>query len=95
MVAFSRLVIAFSAIAGSLASPTNTVREISKRGEQDFVLRGNNSTLRRRQSSPNYTQDYTTGGTVSFSPNGGSFSVNWNTQDDFVVGRGWSTGTTL
>jgi len=47
-----------------------------------------------RRATPNYDQDYTTGGTVSYTPNGGSFSVNWNTEDDFVVGVGWTTGST-
>jgi endo-1,4-beta-xylanase len=67
--------------------------DIAERGAADFVLRRDNSTLSRRQT-PNYDQDYTTGGTVNYSPNGGSFSVNWNTEDDFVIGVGWTTGST-
>lgn len=94
MVAFSSLVITLSAIAGSLASPTNLERkDLAERGPMDFVLEIGNP-LRRRQSAPNYNQDYTTGGTVSYSPSSTGFSVTWNTEDDFVVGKGWTTGST-
>jgi endo-1,4-beta-xylanase len=94
MVAFSSLVLALSAIAGSLASPTDFLvkRDVEERSTPDFVL-GRDNAISRRQS-PNYNQDYTTGGTVDYSPNGGSFSVTWNTEDDFVVGVGWTTGST-
>jgi endo-1,4-beta-xylanase len=93
MVAFSSLVVVLSAIAGSLACPTELVkRDITERGPQDFVLQPENAVNRR--STPNYDQDYTTGGTVNYSPSGSSFSVTWNTQDDFVVGVGWTTGST-
>ncbi|KAH8703775.1 concanavalin A-like lectin/glucanase domain-containing protein, partial [Talaromyces proteolyticus] len=44
--------------------------------------------------STNYEQDYTTGGTVSFSPANGEFYVSWDTTDDFVVGVGWNPGDT-
>ena len=94
MVAFSSLVLALTAIAGSLASPTDFLvkRDVEERSTPDFVLGGHNAISRRQ--SPNYNQDYTTGGTVDYSPNGGSFSVTWNTEDDFVVGVGWTTGST-
>jgi endo-1,4-beta-xylanase len=93
MVAFSSLVLAFSGLAVSLACPMDLVKkEVTERGTQDFVLHPENSVHRR--STPNYNQDYTTGGTVNYSPSGSSFSVTWNTQDDFVVGVGWSTGST-
>lgn len=88
MVTFSKFAVTLSLIAGTIASPIDAVR-----GPADFVLRRDNSTLSRRQS-PNYNQDYTTGGTVNYTPSGSSFSLNWNTQDDFVVGVGWTTGNT-
>jgi endo-1,4-beta-xylanase len=95
MVAISSLAFAAAAIAGSLASPAHTAtRNIKERSPGDFTLRRDNA-ISRRQSSPNYNQDYTTGGTVDYSPSGGSFSVTWNTEDDFVVGVGWTTGSTL
>jgi endo-1,4-beta-xylanase len=54
--------------------------------------------LARRNASlearTNYVQDYTTGGTVSFSHTSSGFSLNFNTADDFVVGVGWNPGST-
>lgn len=76
-------------IAVSVASPVG-IKEV---GVADFILRRDSSTLNRRQT-PSCNQDYTTGGTVNFSPPGGSVSVNWSTQDDFVVGVGWTTEIT-
>ncbi|KAH8820126.1 glycosyl hydrolases family 11-domain-containing protein [Xylogone sp. PMI_703] len=87
MVAFSKLAFAFSAIATSIATP------LVERGEPDFILERSNASLSARQA-PNYNQDYTTGGTVNYSPSTNAFSVSWNTQNDFVVGRGWTTGNT-
>jgi len=92
MVAFSSLIVALSAIAKSLASPAAdpVKRDIAARGPQDFVL-GRDNAVHRRQD---YDQDYTTGGDVVYSPDGNYFSVDWDTEDDFVVGVGWSTGST-
>ncbi len=94
MKTFSSLAVALFAI-GSLASPV-AVEELSpavveERGEPDFIL-GEHNAVRRRQAT-DYTQDYTTGGGVTFSTSGNSFSVSYNTNNDFVVGRGWRTGT--
>ncbi|KAH8667042.1 concanavalin A-like lectin/glucanase domain-containing protein [Xylariales sp. PMI_506] len=50
----------------------------------------NNLTAR----ATNYDQDYTTGGTVTYSPSTDYFSVKWDTTDDFVVGVGWNPGGT-
>lgn len=96
MVAFSSLIITLTGIAGSLAMPTGLGPSegsvnITERGIYDFVL-GPHSDVRRR-ASINYDQNYQTGGQVSYSPSGSGFSVNWNTQDDFVVGVGWGTGS--
>ena len=55
----------------------------------DFQL----SDLRKRET--NYVQDYTTGGDVEFSHSSGSFYVNFDTTDDFVVGVGWNPGSTV
>jgi len=86
MVAFSSLVIALAAVAGSLASPVD-----SDKRSPDFHL-GNEL---YRRASPSYHQDYTTGGTVTYEPSGSSFTVDWDTEDDFVVGIGWRPGSTL
>ncbi len=59
----------------------------------DFTLGHEDAALIGR-SAINYNQDYTTGGQVSYSPSSTGFSVNWNTQNDFVVGVGWTTGST-
>ncbi|CAD6452185.1 6c63236e-7929-451c-91c7-58f1ad43d71f [Sclerotinia trifoliorum] len=89
MVAFFNLIAAFSAISASFAIPSPT---LPKRSPMDFVLRRNESSLLRR-ATPNYKQDYTTGGDVVYTPSGSSFTVDWDTQDDFVVGLGWTTGS--
>ncbi|KAF3765394.1 family 11 glycoside hydrolase [Cryphonectria parasitica EP155] len=53
------------------------------------MLGGEN--LARRQD---YNQDYTTGGSVNFSPASNGYSVSFSGAGDFVVGKGWSAGTT-
>jgi len=97
MVAFSSLAFGLSAIAMSLAAPTEPV--LDKRGPYNFVLGLDHPLSRRsnatRRSNTGYNQDYTTGGTVNYSPGTNEFSVSWNTQDDFVVGVGWNPGSTL
>jgi endo-1,4-beta-xylanase len=95
MVAFSSLICALTSIASTLAMPTGLEPEssvnVTERGMYDFVLGAHND--HRRRASINYDQNYQTGGQVSYSPSNTGFSVNWNTQDDFVVGVGWTTGS--
>jgi endo-1,4-beta-xylanase len=91
MVAFSNLVVAFFSIAGSLASPAVQVKR-EDLSPTNFIL-GRDSPLRRR-ATVNYQQDYTTGGDVIFSPDGSYYKVAWDTEDDFVVGLGWTPGST-
>jgi endo-1,4-beta-xylanase len=97
MVSFSSLIFGLSAIAVSVAAPTEPV--LDKRGPYNFALGPDHPFARRsnvtRRSNTNYNQDYTTGGTVSYSPGTNEFSVSWNTQDDFVVGVGWNPGSNL
>jgi len=88
MFTFSWLILAALAIAGSLASPTAHVKREGL-GPANFIL-GRDNPLRARQ---NYQQDYTTGGDVIFSPDGNYYKVAWDTEDDFVVGIGWTTGS--
>jgi endo-1,4-beta-xylanase len=99
MVFFSSIVVSLLAISISLASPAIPVeRKSVERGLPNFDLQGFNATAFREGllhlQTVNYNQDYTTGCTVDFSGSGSEFSVTWDTSDDFVVGRGWSTGTT-
>jgi endo-1,4-beta-xylanase len=98
MVAFSTLVLGLSAIAASLAAPS-LPDHVEKRGPSNFFLGPDHPLMVARRNASleartNYVQDYTTGGTVNFTPSGDSFSLNFNTNDDFVVGIGWNPGST-
>lgn len=84
MVAFNYFAVAFAAAAMSLAAPTES---IERNAEPDFEL---STKLVRRQ---NYNQDYTTSGSVSYSPANNGYSVTFSGAQDFVVGKGWSTGS--
>lgn len=67
MVTFSNLFLGLSVTAVSLAAPADPVtRDIEERGPYTFSL-GPEHPLSRR-SDTNYNQDYTTGGTVDYSP---------------------------
>jgi hypothetical protein len=46
--------------------------------------------LARRQD---YNQNYKTSGNVNFSPSNNGYSVQFSNAGDFVVGKGWKTGT--
>ena len=93
MVVFSRFA-AFSAfIAGAFALPAPAPEAIT-----NFSLESGNSSLSnlvRRAQGVNFNQDYVaSGANVQYTPNqaAGSFSVNYNTAADFVVGLGWNPG---
>jgi endo-1,4-beta-xylanase len=93
MVGISTLLVGLSAVAATIAAPT-----VEKRGEADFVLHPDHPLARRignitARSNPSYTQNYKTGGTVNFSTTGTGFTLNYNVQQDFVVGVGWNPGT--
>jgi endo-1,4-beta-xylanase len=103
MVAVSALAVGLSALAGVLAAPTEVAAgPIQARGPTNFVLDDNhplmiarrNFTMSKR-SNTNYNQDYTTGGTVNYSPGTNEFTLSFNTQQDFVVGVGWNPGNTI
>ena len=85
MVAFSHLALALSAVVGSLAAPAAD----PSIDAPDFDLNGDR--LMRRQD---YNQNYKTSGNVNFSPSGNGYSVSFSNAGDFVVGKGWKTGTT-
>ncbi|KAL7928303.1 glycoside hydrolase family 11 protein [Trichoderma chlorosporum] len=94
MVAFSRIAAGFSVLATSLAAPTDLVEKKVEEREPYNLFLGPDHPLSRR-SALNYNQNYTTGGTVNFTPSSTGFTLNWNTQEDFVVGVGWTTGSNL
>ncbi|PVI05434.1 glycoside hydrolase family 11 protein [Periconia macrospinosa] len=85
MVAFSHLAVALSAVAGSFAAPA----AVADPSVPDFELNGDH--LMRRQD---YNQNYKTSGNVNFSPTNNGYSVQFSNAGDFVVGKGWRTGTT-
>ncbi|KAF9690483.1 hypothetical protein EKO04_011541 [Ascochyta lentis] len=86
MVAFSHIAVALSAVVGSIAVPTaNPVEDLP-----DFELSDATSLVRRQD----YNQNYKTSGNVNFSPASNGYSVSFSNAGDFVVGKGWSKGTT-
>lgn len=93
MVTISRLAVGLSAVAASFGAPAHvTPQDVQERGDFNFALGPDHPVSRR--ANTNYNQDYTTGGTVDFTPGTNQFSVTWNTQQDFVVGVGWNPGST-
>jgi len=83
MIGLGHLSLAFWAIAGAFAAPTADL------DAPDFMLGPHN--LAPRQD---YNQNYRTGGSVNFSPSSNGYSVTFSGAGDFVVGKGWKTGTT-
>jgi hypothetical protein len=96
MAILSRFAVALSAAAVALAAPA-AEPQLDARGPHNFVLGPDHPLMVARnltaRANTNYNQDYTTGGTVSFTPGTNQFSVNWDTQEDFVVGVGWNPGS--
>jgi len=87
MVAFSHIAVALSAVAGSLAAPAADPNIDAP----DFDFNGVGEKLMKRQD---YNQNYKTSGNVNFSPTNNGYSVSFSGAGDFVVGKGWRTGTT-
>ncbi|ETS73850.1 hypothetical protein PFICI_14796 [Pestalotiopsis fici W106-1] len=83
MISLVRLALAISAVAGALAAPT------AELDLPDFEFGAD--ALAPRQD---YNQNYKTGGNVNFSPTSNGYSVSFSGAGDFVVGKGWSKGTT-
>ena len=84
MVAFTYLAIA-AAVTGALAAPHVVAPNDDP---ADFEIGAHN--LARRQD---YNQNYKTGGSVNFQPSSNGYSVTFSGAGDFVVGKGWRTGT--
>lgn len=79
----NQLALAILAVTGSFGLPTADI------DIPDFLIGPEN--LARRQD---YNQNYKTGGNVNFSPASNGYSVSFSGAGDFVVGKGWKTGTT-
>ena len=94
---FSRITSLFVAAAGVVAVPASLPMP---EGIPTFSPRSGNSSvsdLIRRAESVNFNQDYiASGASVTYTPNEstGTFSVSYNTNEDFVVGLGWQPGDT-
>jgi endo-1,4-beta-xylanase len=94
---FSRIATLSVAAAGVFAAPAPVPMP---EGMPTFSLRSGNSSLSnlmRRAESVNYNQDYiASGASVTYSPNEstGTFTVSYDTSQDFVVGLGWQPGDT-
>lgn len=84
MVALKSVALALSAISAAFAAPAAD----PSADLPDFQLGGTN--LARRQD---YNQNYKTSGNVNFSPTSNGYSVSFSGAGDFVVGKGWTTGS--
>ncbi|KAK4123176.1 glycoside hydrolase family 11 protein [Parathielavia appendiculata] len=84
MVLFTYLTLAASAVLGAVAAPA--AEPSLDLPDFDFAPRN----LTRRQD---YSQNYKTSGNVQFSPTSNGYSVSFSGAGDFVVGKGWRTGT--
>lgn len=105
MIGLSSFVVSLAAAAMSHAAPTAPLapQVFEERGPMNFTLDFDHPLSKRfgtfaareigPRSNTNYVQNYKTGGSVNFNPSTNSFSLNWNTQQDFVVGVGWQTGS--
>jgi endo-1,4-beta-xylanase len=85
MVSFTNLALAASAVLGAIAAPAP---EAYGPDLPDFEVFP--ESLVRRQD---YNQNYKTGGNVQYSSTSNGYSVTFSGAGDFVVGKGWRTGT--
>lgn len=93
---FSLHLITISAfIVGAFGLPSPAAAPLAV---PDFSFEGTSlRNISRSGKTPNYNQNYIAGGaSVQYSPSEstGSFTVNFNTKGDFVVGLGWQPGDT-
>jgi endo-1,4-beta-xylanase len=105
MVAFTTLAVALSAVGAAVAAPEGLrgyegrSEQVAERGLPNFTLDYDHPfNIARRnltaRSNTNYVQNYHTGGTVNFNSGTNQFTLNYNVQQDFVVGVGWQPGST-
>ncbi|KAF2150279.1 glycoside hydrolase family 11 protein [Myriangium duriaei CBS 260.36] len=91
------LAIVLTLATGCLAAPTAESFSIARPGYSLNRAEEISAELEKRATPVNYNQDYVASGAgVTYTPNlsTGTFSVSYNTQADFVVGLGWTTGNT-
>ena len=98
MVALTQLAVAASVVGGALAAPAaegygpqpRSPHVLSPADDHpDFEIGASN--LARRQD---YNQNWKAGqGSINYSPSSNGYSVTFSGAGDFVVGKGWRTGT--
>lgn len=85
MVTFKNILVVLAGITAAFAAP------LADADAPDFHLGGGDGdNLARRQD---YNQHFQTSGYVDFSPWNNGYSTNFYGAGDFVVGKGWSTGS--
>ena len=87
MRAFTYLALATTALSAVFAAPAPEATDDAP----DFVMGPAAADIARRQD---YNQNYQTGGNVNFQTSSSGYSVSFSSASDFVVGKGWKTGTT-
>ena len=89
MVAFNYLAVAAAVIPAILAAPT---AEAAPDAAPDFEIGPQN--LARRQGGLDYNQNWKAGqGNINYQAQSNGYSVTFSNAGDFVVGKGWKTGT--
>lgn len=90
MVSFSSLVVACSAIVGSLAAPT----DIANRSPADLMARAGTPSSTGTHNGFYYSWWTDGGSDVTYTNlEGGTYSVRWSPGGNFVGGKGWNPGT--
>lgn len=88
---FTYLALASTAFSAVFAAPAPATDDIPDFHIGTIGPETAEGDLARRQD---YNQNYKTGGNVNFSPGSSGYSVSFSGAGDFVVGKGWKTGTT-
>jgi endo-1,4-beta-xylanase len=90
MVAITYLAAGAAAVTSVVAIPASVHVRSPADDHPDFDMSFALNNLTKRQD---YNQNYKTGGNVNFQPNNNGYSVSFSGAGDFVVGKGWKTGT--
>ncbi|KAK5120227.1 hypothetical protein LTR85_006433 [Meristemomyces frigidus] len=92
MLAFSTILLAFTATLGALAAPTSEALAVPDAGD----LIDKRSVAPGTGTNNGYFYSYYTdgGGDVIYNNGaGGSYTVQWSNSGDFVAGKGWNPGS--
>ncbi|KAH7323089.1 putative endo-1,4-beta-xylanase 1 precursor [Stachybotrys elegans] len=86
MVHFASLIACLAIVGQTIAVPVE-----ASIADFELELVNNGTHLVRRQD---YNQNYQTSGNVNFQARSNGYSVTYSNAQDFVVGKGWRTGST-